>query len=282
MKDSLARSQWRPKTLEAHHSAWRRIEVSGLAEWPLKAIDVSAVRKVLARYAESAARQTLSVLRSIFVFAASMGFDGADPTRAVRIPRSEKRQNRYLTASEVGSLAMELGSQGDTVRVLAFTGLRVGELSGLRVGDWDSTRRRLHVRRAISFVNGHARTHSTKTGAGLRTVPVPQRVAHIFDSVSTDQEHDAPLWRSPQGKIWTANNWRRRSGWSKAVETLCLEPLRLHDLRHTYASLSRSAGADIATLKSCMGHSTIKHTIDLYGGLYDDDLDTFAAALDGL
>jgi integrase len=58
--------------------------------------------------------------------------------------------------------------------------------------------------------------------------------------------------------------------------------LRVHDLRHTYASLARRAGADLRLLQKTMGHASITVTAHIYADLYDDELDDIASALDAL
>ncbi|GAC1410181.1 MAG: hypothetical protein NVS4B6_27500 [Mycobacterium sp.] len=58
--------------------------------------------------------------------------------------------------------------------------------------------------------------------------------------------------------------------------------MRVHDLRHTYASLARSAGADIKLLQVTMGHASITVTVHTYVDLYDTDLGRVADALDGV
>ena len=60
------------------------------------------------------------------------------------------------------------------------------------------------------------------------------------------------------------------------------ERLRVHDLRHTYASLSRRARADLRLLQKAMGHASITVTAHTYADLFDDELDNIAAALDSL
>ncbi|HYO02721.1 MAG TPA: tyrosine-type recombinase/integrase [Mycobacterium sp.] len=55
-----------------------------------------------------------------------------------------------------------------------------------------------------------------------------------------------------------------------------------HDLRHTYASLARRAGADLRLLQKTMGHASITVTAHVYADLYDDELDDVASALDAL
>ncbi|HEV3309428.1 MAG TPA: tyrosine-type recombinase/integrase [Chloroflexota bacterium] len=58
--------------------------------------------------------------------------------------------------------------------------------------------------------------------------------------------------------------------------------MRVHDLPHTYASLSRRAGADLRLLQKAMGHASITVTAHTYADLFDDELDNIAAALDSL
>lgn len=56
--------------------------------------------------------------------------------------------------------------------------------------------------------------------------------------------------------------------------------LTLHDLRHTAASLAVSAGANVKALQRMLGHPSAAMTLDVYADLFDDDLDSVAAALD--
>jgi integrase len=70
--------------------------------------------------------------------------------------------------------------------------------------------------------------------------------------------------------------------WRSAVTEIGREKLRVHDLRHTYASLSRRAGADLRLLQKAMGHASITVTAHTYADLFDDELDNIAVALDSL
>ncbi|WP_434621111.1 tyrosine-type recombinase/integrase [Arthrobacter sp. A5] len=74
----------------------------------------------------------------------------------------------------------------------------------------------------------------------------------------------------------------KRSGFKAAAAGLGTPTLRIHDLRHTYASLARASGADLKTFQAMMGHSSITVTADLYSHLYDDELDRVAKILDSL
>ena len=73
-----------------------------------------------------------------------------------------------------------------------------------------------------------------------------------------------------------------RSTGKAAIAKIGRDTMRVHDLRHTYASLSRRAGADLRLLQKAMGHASITVTAHTYADLFDDELDNIAAALDSL
>src|ERR1700758_979630 len=91
-----------------------------------------------------------------------------------------------------------------------------------------------------------------------------------------------PAIVSPKGSRLGLENWKRAVGWGTRIAELGRPTMPGHDLRHTYASLARSAGADMKLLQVTMGHASIVVTAHTYADLYDSDLDRVADALDGL
>lgn len=279
-----ARNQ-KNSTISVVAQAWDRIRKSALVEVPIARIDAGWVQDFVNESRESVARKNLAVLRELYREAVLMGFDGLDWTAGVKVRIDPPRRKQFLDANRVMELADLLPQERDrnTVLILAFTGLRVGELAALRVSDWESDRRRIHVLQSASFVGGKAEISTTKTRNSERVIPVPGYIADILDKAAVDQEPDNFLWRSSQGNIWRAHNFRKRSGWKQACEAVGFPNLRIHDLRHSYASIVRRSGqADLPTLSKVMGHSSIKVTIDLYGGLFNEDYDDLAKGLDSL
>lgn len=252
-----------------------------LSGYAIKNVTPLKVERELRGFHGSARNQAISIVRRAYREALHQGYMGADPTDGL-VLNQIVRQRPYLTAQEVERLAEMLGRYGDTVRVLAWTGLRGGELSALMVRDYDPGSQSLRVRATASYIAGEAAIEPPKTVNALRTVPVPERIAPILDAAAAGQPRDRWLWRSSNGRMWRPDNWRRNAGWYDAVVDMGHEELRVHDLRHTYASLARSAGVDLYTLSRIMGHASITITSTIYGGLYDGSLRTAAQQLDQL
>ena len=82
-----------------------------------------------------------------------------------------------------------------------------------------------------------------------------------------------PAITSPNGSLLGLENWERSTRWREAIVEIGRPSLRVHDLRHTYASLARRAGADLRLLQKTMGHASITVTAHIYADLYDDELD---------
>lgn len=272
----------KPTTLRVLDQAWKRICRTEIPMRRVSKLSSDEVQESVSGLANFAGKKSLQVLSEIYREAVDLGFDGSDWTEGVKIRVDPPRVRTYLDFEKLDRFVSSLKTDRDrdTVLILALTGLRVGELAALRVIDWDASSNRLSVRQNASFVGGSVAIHTTKTKRSERSIPVTASISKILDQATIDKEPYDFLWTSPNGQIWRPGNFRKRSGWKQAVADLGLENLRLHDLRHTYASLARVTNIDLATLSRVMGHSSIKVTIDLYGGIYDRELDSLATNLE--
>ncbi|MFC9766053.1 tyrosine-type recombinase/integrase [Rhodococcus jostii] len=77
---------------------------------------------------------------------------------------------------------------------------------------------------------------------------------------------------------WTRSRWRRI--WSTATAQAALGGLDTYELRHTAASLAIHAGANVKTVQRMLGHTSAAMTLDVYGHLWDEELDTLPASMD--
>jgi integrase len=160
--------------------------------------------------------------------------------------------------------------------------LRFGELVGLRVEDVDLAARRIRVRRSITRVGGKPIEGNPKSAAGRRVDPDSAANAAELTDRLAGRPLGAPAITSPNDSRLGLENWKRATRGRQAIVEIGRPSLRVHDDRHTYASLAYRAGVELRLLQKTMDHASITVTVHTYADLYDDELDVVAFALDAL
>ncbi len=189
----------------------------------------------------------------------------------------------FLSADEVVSLADEVPAVYKAlIYTLAYTGIRIGEASALRVRNIDLLRKRILVTEAASEVDGVRIVGDTKTRQ-KRQVAVPRFLAEILSehlaTFSTPADGDALVFRSEAGTPIGQHAFRRT--FRRACARAGLSPApRVHDLRHTAASLAIAAGAHPKLIQDMLGHSSVTTTMNVYGHLFDSLHEEVADRLD--
>lgn len=280
----MSRQDFTLKVRCGYEDCWRISVQPNFGAWPLSAVDRHSVQAWVnaMTVGPRTRRWRHSLLRMVMQHAIEQDWLVRNPASSTTFPPMPVRHHVYLTAVEVDQLACLCGDQGDVVLILAYTGLRFGELVGLRVGDVNLSTRRIRVRRSITQVGGKLVEGAPKTRSGVRSVPIPSRIIPLLAHRIAGRGGDDPAILSPRGALLGRENWVRSVRWKEQTSKLGKPATRIHDLRHTYASLSRSAGADLRLLQKTMGHSSITTTAHIYADLYDTELDAVADALDAL
>jgi integrase len=238
----------------------------------------------------SRTRQTAGVLSMVLAAAVRDRRIASNPAADVNLPRHVSPQHRYLRHAELHALADACGYDAVFVLVLGYCGLRFGEAAALRVRNIDLMRRRIRITEAVVEVNGHQVFGTTKNHQA-RSVPIPPIVAdRLAVQLAGRKGSDFAFPARRGGAIW--NGTFRKAVWDRACVAVGLgeyveikgrnryRGLVPHELRHTAASLAIAAGANIKVIQTMLGHKTATMTWDLYGHLYEDDLDVVAQRLD--
>lgn len=216
-------------------------------------------------------RKNAGVLSSILDHAVTMRRLGTNPCRGVILPRQVKKPRRYLSDVEVQQLVDAAGDRGLIVQVLAYSGLRFGELAALKVGNVDLGRRRLQVEASVTEVNG-SMVWSDPKDYQRRSVPYPPFLDAAMTSQLDGRPRDQLLFPGKAGTAIREGN-ARRDWFDKAVENSGIGYLTPHELRHTAASLAVRSGASVLAVQRMLGHNKPSTTLDVYSDLFDDDLD---------
>jgi integrase len=245
----------------------------------------------------STVQNTLDPLRVIYRRAVRRRFVTVDPTEGLELLAPDGKRDRIATPAEAASLLAALPDSERALWACAFySGVRRGELRALRWSDVDMASRVIHVQRGWDAQEGE---QDGKSAAADRRVPIldllaPELAAHklrtnrgagaLVFGRDAEQPFVPSTVRNQALKAWgwkqVANEdegARPKMLWVRARED-ALQPIGLHEARHTCASILIAAGANAKALSVIMGHSTIAMTFDVYGHLMPGGLQEAAAS----
>ncbi|GAA1979111.1 site-specific integrase [Microbacterium pumilum] len=274
----------KPSSMHPLESAWR---VHVAPKW--ERVEIGMVRHSDVRAwvtAMTATHGASTVIRSYGILSAILDVALRDrriadnPARGIKLPRKTPKRRVYLSHTQVDLLAGQ-SMYPELVYFLAYTGLRWGEVTGLRVRDVETDRRRVQVHENAVMVNGAIHTGTPKSHV-TRSVPYPDFLDPAVRSAMLGKDSNELLFGDGQEHLRLPNS---QKGWFAGAVRRArkIDPtfnhVSPHDLRHTAASLAISAGANVKAVQRMLGHASASMTLDTYADLFDDDLDFVAGAL---
>jgi integrase len=275
----------KPSTRTALESAWRVHVQPRWGRTPVSKVEHSAVKEWIAALSNSGksattVKRAFGVLSSILDDAVRARRILHNPCNDVRTPKKVSREHTYLNHAQLHALASEAGSHRTMVLVMGYTGLRWGEIIGLRVRDADFARNRLTVSQNAVEVGSTIHVGTPKTHE-RRSVPFPAFLKDAIAEQTRAKLPDALIFPGPDGfHLRRTRTDGESGGWfAGAVRRSGVPRVTPHDLRHTAASLAISAGANVKAVQLMLGHKSAAMTLDTYSGLFEDDLDAVANAL---
>ncbi|MGK0715125.1 site-specific integrase [Leucobacter sp. W1153] len=278
-----ARQIWAPATKSTARNAIKRCSFKDL---PVKLIRKSHVETfVKEMHVEGLAVSTIKLNMRFVQMVLKAAVDDrlipSNPTVGVKPPKAERSVEIVVPdVEEVGKL---INAAERPLRLLvalcAFAGLRRGEAVAVQLGDFDFEAKTLKVQRQVRQADGGSEFEPPKHGSS-RVVYVPQQLLELVnDHVENWGVRGPAKWlfsTSPDGpgRGYLEPHWRalkKKAG---------LDDLRLHDLRHFYASGLIAARCDVVTVQRALGHSSATITLNTYSHLWKtaEDLTRGAAA----
>lgn len=222
-------------------------------------------------------------VRSVFRGAVSDRLIAADPTVGVRLPRRRRREAAMMvpTPDTVGAILRASDeSFRPFVALCAFAGLRLGEAAAVQVRDIDFLRRSLTVTRQVQRVNGGAVDIRPPKYGSERVVHLPSEVVEMLSRHVPARGDDGWLFIGEPGQPPHQNTVGYR--WRSTLDRAGLKSIRLHDLRHFYASGLIAAGCDVVTVQRALGHASATTTLNTYSHLWPTAEDRTRAAASSL
>ena len=213
-------------------------------------------------------------LGAIMTYAVRKRYVDYNPVRDIEKPKgqSEHDEDKELNVLTPREIISFLDSAPDLKHKTLFmaavtTGLRQGELLGLKWTDIDWFNNQIHVNRTYN----HFRFYEPKTKTSKRKVDVPPQMMKQLKEwkIACPANNLDLIFPNENGKPMSALNMYNRK-FLPALKKAKLNKIRFHDLRHTYASLLIDQGENIKYVQNQMGHASIKVTMDTYGHLMKD------------
>ena len=285
---------------------WRLHIEPALGDAPLMSIDRPMLRAFAAQLtkggmAPSSVRKCVQVVGQALEVAVEDHVLTSNPATRLRgLPKVKTDEAQFCSPAEI-ALLVSCAAERDRalIETGAWSGLRLGELTGLRRRSLDLMSARITVAETITEVRGQViHKRYGKTAAAKRSVPIPRHLVETLTEHTAGMKADALVFTAPDGEPIRRSNFHTRV-WQRATIAAGLgervpapsaakpkrtlyEGLRPHDLRHTAVSFWIAAGADYAQLKKWAGHESIATLIDTYGHLMPDREEPVLEALDRL
>jgi integrase len=277
--DDYISTQIRATTLEAYQQRGKHL-IDGLGHIPVSELREEHIHKYYREKSKTLSPGTLIKHHNLLRSALSQGVIWRTLTRnvaeAVKPPKVSRKEMRALTGPEVHRMleACEDTAWHSIFHTLTWTGLRRSELLGLRWKDVDLILASLRVVQSVQRLNtGEFIVQEPKTASGRRTIALSPASCLVLREHREKQEADATLLgrqlaeddlvfshpdgspRDPSTLTLAFRRLTRRVG---------LDGVRLHDLRHTMASLYLEQGVNPKTVAERLGHASVTITLDLY------------------
>lgn len=272
--DWSQRQIWAVGTAKAMSLAVRTCTFADVEFRNLKRSHVESWVKLMSQngLAQGTIKTRFNNVRSVLRGARNDRMLATDPADGVTLPRARKAEHAMLIPSP-GDVGKLLTASEDWFRpfvaMCAFAGLRLGEAAAVQLEDIDFLRRTLKVQRQVQ-----------RAGKGQVSITLPkygsERLVHIPDGlvqmlaahVQHIGVHGQEQW------LFVGDNGlpphQNTSGywWRKTLKAAGLKAVKLHDLRHFYASGLIAAGCDVVTVQRALGHARATTTLNTYAHLW--------------
>ncbi len=214
------------------------------------------------------------VLREALDSAVREGLIPKNPADGTSPPKIYRNEKQVLTKNQLETFMKLIEGDEewyDFFYTEIITGMRQGEICGLRWEDFDREKRALHVARSVDFVNKELVVGETKTDDGKRTIYLPESLWRIL-AERQGQKGAFSDWIFPNllKPEWPLNPSRAYRQLKKLLEIGGLPSIRFHDLRHTFTSHAANSGIAPKTLSEIVGHSKASFTLDHYAHVTSD------------
>ena len=231
-------------------------------------------------YAQTYVKTINNQLSAIFNYACRYYKLASNPAReAGSIGKKKAGTMQFWTVEQFEQFIQHVGELPARVgfKTLFWTGMRIGELLALTPADLDLDNRIITVARSFQSIDEEEVITDPKTDKGIRFIEIPQKLAEdLRDYLGRFFDLQADQRIFPYTKSYFHHKM------TAACKKAGLQKIRLHDLRHSHASVLINMGAPVLLVKERLGHENVETTLEIYGHLYQKTASEAVQKLDDL
>lgn len=275
--------QVKPSTFARYQDIIRVSLIPFFGDVGLSSITTSQVQHYVATGLETGkapatVQKGLVLLKGMLKRAVEWDYLKINPALPVKAPKIPHAEMDFLTPGEIRAFLNATDEKWKPFFFTAiFTGMRLGELLALQWSDIDWNSGAICVRRSV----WGGKFQEPKSKNSIRRIGMsPTLIGILKDYSETPPESaDELVFCTDEGKLLIETNIRNRV-FAPTLKRAGLRKIRLHDLRHTYASLLINQGENLKYVQQQLGHASITTTVDRYGHLMPDAHRNASARLD--
>jgi integrase len=249
----------------------------GLGNEPLDGLNAEGVQQFVRRLGERLAAKTVSgiimMLKSALACAINYEYIIKNPCDKLRLPKAEQKEVAVFDTNDQRRLEKTIAESKDIrdygVLICLYTGLRIGELCGLKWDGVNFTQKSIEIKnslnRVITYDGGVKKTKlietAPKTKKSRRVIPLPPFLCGVLKALKHKCNGDYVI-SMKSGKAVEPR--MMQIVYTKLLKRAGIEYVNFHTLRHTFATKMITAGADVKTLSELLGHANAMITVNLY------------------
>lgn len=249
--------------------------IGGMLVSDVKPVQIQALVQGIQHMSHSYVSKLKATLWSIFDAAIDNDLCVKNPCATVRIKSQKKRatEEKYFTVEEVEAILESCRKSPSTmsigIYILAYSGMRRGELLGLQWNDIDFKRNKISIRRVVYLDKNTKMIKDTaKSEAGIRVIPLLPKLKEYLESAPHKSDFIVP---DSHGDFYNPKNFSTAyKAFIRSVNGV--RELGTHAYRHALATHLHAAGVDIRTIQAILGHTDITVTGNVYISVDEDAL----------
>ncbi|WP_273852319.1 site-specific integrase [Guptibacillus spartinae] len=286
-------------TFEIHSIFYRNVIKPKLGHLKLQQVTPLQLQKFVndlvnqSSYSAHTIHLVFRIISSSFKKAVILKLIKSDPSIGITLPKTRQREFTVWSIEQVNFFISEAPKIARLTRyyiaflIAIFTGMRQGEILGLRWKDIDFATNTLYIKQTVTQ-NGEIKV-GAKNEASVRSIHIPSKLADELKATKAlisdekrllgDKYHENDLVVCTlDGKPVIARNFRKE--FYKVVEKVDLPKIRFHDLRHTHATILIHQNVNVKLISERLGHADIQTTLNTYSHVLPNMQKTVSDQLD--